>query len=88
MVSDLPVQYLSRNLIKWTVIAECGARTRRVTSTNSHFIGSAVFVLLADVGHEFAGHVAGRGEVAASDNVTLDLAQPELELVASWRRSE
>ncbi len=47
-------------------------------------------VVLADVAHEFAGHVAGRGEDATRNDVALDFAQPELDLVqpAGVGRSE
>ena len=53
-------------------------------------MGLGGLVVLTDVAHEFAGHVGGRGEDAASDDVALDLAKPELDLIqpAGVGRSE
>ena len=38
-------------------------------------------VLAANVAHKSSGEVFGRGEYAAGDDVTLDLGEPDLDLV-------
>src|SRR5579859_1666485 len=42
-------------------------------------------VVLADVGHQLAMEVLGRGEDAAIDEVALDFAEPKLDLVEPGR---
>ena len=42
-------------------------------------------VVLADVAHEFSAQVGDRGKDAARDHVTLDLAEPQFDLVEPGR---
>jgi hypothetical protein len=49
------------------------------------FDGFGGGVVLADVGHQLAMEVLGRGEDAAIDEVTLDFAEPKLDLVEPGR---
>jgi hypothetical protein len=52
-----------------------------VGSKYFHFTVFGVFVVVADVAHEFSLQVWHRGEHAASDDVALDLGEPQLDLV-------
>ena len=59
--------------------------TARVTVAPLYGFGSLVVV--ADVPHQLSPQVGNRGEDAAGDDVTLDLGEPQFDLVEPGRVS-
>jgi hypothetical protein len=39
------------------------------------------FIVLTDAAHQFFGEVPDRGEDAAGDDITLDLGEPQFDLI-------